>query len=110
MFTFPAFSNAHADNAPNSDATLHRGYGCGRNRPTASASFPLSMAAVGAQVRVMALRGGGGMDRRMTEMGLNVGADLRVVQQQGGGMVVQRGESRYALGAGMSHRVMVAPA
>ena len=36
--------------------------------------FPLMMADEGARVRVVALRGGGGLDRRMTEMGLNVGA------------------------------------
>ena len=76
---------------------------------TAKPAFPLSMAAPGMSVRVAALRGGNSMDRRMTEMGLNVGADIRVVQHQGGGLVVQRGESRYALGAGLAHRVMVIP-
>jgi len=76
---------------------------------TAKTAFPLSMAAPGMPVRVAALRGGSSMDRRMTEMGLNVGADIRVVQHQGGGLVVQRGESRYALGAGLAHRVLVIP-
>lgn len=71
------------------------------------ATFPLSMATPGQLLRVAALRGSG-MDRRMTEIGLNVGAEIRVVQQQGGGLVVQRGESRYALGAGLAHRVLVA--
>ena len=73
----------------------------------AASTFPLSMATPGQLVRVAALRGSG-MDRRMTEIGLNVGAEVRVVQQQGGGLVVQRGESRYALGAGLAHRVLVA--
>lgn len=72
------------------------------------ATFPLSMATPGVFVRVAALRGSG-MERRMTEMGLNVGAEIRVVQHQGGGLVVQRGESRFALGAGLAHRVMVVP-
>jgi len=67
------------------------------------------MATPGTSVRVAALRGSG-MDRRMTEMGLNVGAEIRVVLHQGGGSVVQRGESRYALGAGLAHRVLVVPA
>lgn len=73
-------------------------------------SFPLSMADSGAQVRIVSLRGGAGMDRRMTEMGLNVGAQVRVLQQEGSGLVVMRGESRFALGGGMAHRVMVMPA
>ncbi|MCB8746462.1 ferrous iron transport protein A [Rhodoferax sp. U2-2l] len=72
-------------------------------------AFPLSMADLGAQVRIVALRGGAGLDRRMTEMGLNIGAQVRVLQQQGGGLVVMRGESRFALGGGMAHRVMVTP-
>jgi ferrous iron transport protein A len=45
----------------------------------------------------------------MTEMGLNVGAKLVVRQREGGGVVVMRGETRFALGGGMAHRIMVAP-
>lgn len=68
------------------------------------------MADEGARVRVVALKGGAGLDRRMTEMGLNVGAELVVRQRQGGGLVVTRGETRFALGGGMAHKIMVAPA
>jgi ferrous iron transport protein A len=69
--------------------------------------FPLMMADEGARVRVVALRGGAGLDKRMTEMGLNVGAELVVRQRQGGGVVVARGETRFALGGGMAHKIMV---
>ena len=68
------------------------------------------MADEGARVRVVALNGGAGLDRRMTEMGLNVGAELVVRQRQGGGLVVMRGETRVALGGGMAHKIMVTPA
>ena len=72
------------------------------------AAFPLSMADEGARVRVVALRGGAGLDRRLTEMGINVGSELAVRQRQGGGgLVVSRGETRFALGGGMAHKVMV---
>lgn len=72
------------------------------------ASFPLSMADEGARLRVVALRGGDNLSRRMTEMGLNVGSELVVRQRQGGGgLVVSRGEMRFALGGGMAHKVMV---
>ena len=74
-----------------------------------SSSFPLSMADVGRHVLVVALRGGSGLDRRMTEMGLNVGAKLVVRQREGGGVVVMRGETRFALGGGMAHKILVAP-
>lgn len=72
-------------------------------------AFPLSMADEGRHVLVVALRGGFGLDRRMTEMGINVGAKLVVRQREGGGVVVMRGETRFALGGGMAHKIMVAP-
>ena len=71
--------------------------------------YPLMMADEGLRVRVVALKGGAGLDRRMTEMGLNVGAELIVRQRQGGGLVIMRGEKRFALGGGMAHKIMVAP-
>jgi ferrous iron transport protein A len=72
-----------------------------------TAPFSLSMADEGNHVRIVALRGGAGLDRRMTEMGLNVGTELTVRQHQGGGVVVSRGETRFALGSGMAHKIMV---
>jgi len=69
--------------------------------------FPLMMADAGARVRIVALRGGVGLNKRMTEMGLNVGSELTVRQRQGGGVVVSRGEMRFALGGGMAQKVMV---
>jgi ferrous iron transport protein A len=75
------------------------------------AACPLSLTEEGARVRVVALRGGVGVDRRMTELGLNVGSELTVRQRQGrGGLVVSRGESRLALGMGLAHKVLVEPA
>lgn len=72
------------------------------------AAFPLMMATEGARLRVVALRGSD-VDKRLTEMGINVGAELVVSQHQGGGVVVMRGETRFALGGGMAHRIMVVP-
>lgn len=72
-------------------------------------AFPLTMAEPGARVRVVSLKGGTMLDKRMTEMGINVGAELMVRQREGGGVVVMRGETRFALGGGMAHKIMVAP-
>ncbi len=71
------------------------------------APLPLAMADEGVRVRIVALRGGAGLDQRMTEMGLNVGSELVVRERQGGGLVVSRGETRFALGGGMAHKIMV---
>lgn len=73
----------------------------------ANQAIPLLMADEGARVRVVALRNGAGFNKRMTEMGLNVGAELVIRQREAGGVVVMRGETRYALGGGMAHRIMV---
>jgi ferrous iron transport protein A len=76
--------------------------------PTAK-GFPLMMADEGARVCILALQGGKGLTTRLTELGLNVGTELHIVQRQGGGLLVARGESRIALGAGMAAKIQVAP-
>jgi len=58
-------------------------------------------------LRVVAIEGGAGLARRVAEMGLNVGAELTVRQRQGMGLVIMRGETRFALGGGMALRIMV---
>ena len=73
----------------------------------ANPTIPLMLTDVGQRVRVVALRGGMQLDRRMTEMGINIGAELIVHQREGGGVVVKRGETRFALGGGMAHKIMV---
>ncbi|PIE00750.1 MAG: ferrous iron transport protein A [Thiothrix nivea] len=74
---------------------------------TQTGIFPLGMAAEGSSVRIMALHGGTRLARRVTEMGLNVGSEITIHQRQGGGLVVSRGETRFALGGGMANKIMV---
>ena len=73
-------------------------------------SFTLAMAGEGDEVRIIALRAGRGLDRRLTDLGLNIGACIRVVQRQGGGLIVARGEARIAIGGGMATKIVVTPA
>ncbi|MEZ5839216.1 MAG: FeoA family protein [Hyphomicrobiales bacterium] len=71
--------------------------------------FPLALAAEGEKVRIAALRAGKGLSRRLTDLGLPLGAEIRVMQRRpGGAMIVGRDNLRVALGAGMSQKVMVA--
>ena len=65
------------------------------------------MADEGARVRIRALRAGRGLDHRLTELGLNVGSEIRVVQRQGAGLLVSRGEGRIAIGGGMASKILV---
>ncbi|MEE4638908.1 MAG: FeoA family protein [Wenzhouxiangella sp.] len=74
---------------------------------TGEKTFPLAMAREGMRVRIDHLRGGKGLEMRLTSLGLNVGSELAVSLHQGGKLVVLRGETRLALGAGMAHKIMV---
>jgi len=77
------------------------------NSGTLYAPFPLAMAQEGEPLRIHLLRGGKGLELRLTELGLNVGSELTVSQRSGGSLVVLRGETRIALGAGLAHKIMV---
>jgi len=70
---------------------------------------PLIRVEQGTLVRIVALMGGSGFNKRMAEVGLNVGAELIVHQFTGGGLVLLRGETRIALGGGMASKVLVVP-
>ena len=69
--------------------------------------FPLTMAGEGEQVRIQSLQGGKGLVMRLTELGLNQGTEVRILQRQGCGLVVARGETRIALGGGMAAKILV---
>lgn len=75
-----------------------------------AATYPLAMAGEDERVTVVALHGGQGFVRRLSEMGLNVGSELLVLQRQGGGLVVLRGGTRLALGSGMAQKILVSKA
>ena len=76
---------------------------------TKAKGFPLMMADEGARVRITRLLGGKGLSLRLTELGLNLGAEIAVLQRQGGGLLIARGEGRIALGGGMAAKILVAP-
>jgi ferrous iron transport protein A len=73
--------------------------------------LPLTLASEGDEVRIVALRAGKSVEKRLMSMGLTVNTIMRVVQRQaGGGVVVAHGETRLALGAGIAHKVLVCKA
>lgn len=67
----------------------------------------LSQVKAGEQVRVAALLGCRHSQCRLADMGLRVGATVRVLKQGGGPLLVAVGESRLALGRGMAAQVLV---
>jgi len=66
--------------------------------------MPLSMAAPGQEVELVAVHGGRGIRRRLADMGLNPGVRLKVIHSGGGPIIVA---VREALGRGMAHKIMV---
>lgn len=74
-----------------------------------SDSYPLGLARQGERVRIERFLGGCAMARRLCDMGLVVGSEVRIAHRQGGQLVVVRGETRLALGAGIAHKVLVSP-
>jgi Fur family ferric uptake transcriptional regulator len=70
--------------------------------------MPLIMASSGERVRIVGFRGGKGMERRLTSMGLNQGAEVEVIKSIGPGpLIVASRETRIALGFGMAKKILV---
>ena len=70
--------------------------------------MPLSMASSGDRVKLVGVRAGWGLQRRLADLGLTPGVEIRVVSIGRPGQVVLdvRG-SRLALGHGVSGKIMV---
>ena len=78
---------------------------CQRARKTV---MPLVMASPSERVCIVGFRGGKGMERRLTSMGLNQGAEVEVIKSSGpGALIVASGETRIALGFGMAKKILV---
>lgn len=72
--------------------------------------MPLGLVARGMTVTVASFRNNGrGLEKRLEAMGIRVGSELKVIQQEGGSTVVLVGGTRVALGVAMMHRILVVP-
>lgn len=72
--------------------------------------MPLSMASPGESVRLVAVKTGWGLQRRLADMGLTPGVEFRVINiQRPGPVVIDIRGSRLALGHGVAHKIMVTP-
>jgi len=73
--------------------------------------MPLIMASPGEDVKLIAIRGGRGIRKRLADMGLTPGTVLRVVQRDEWGplIVAFKDDARLALGRGMAHKMAVEP-
>lgn len=71
----------------------------------------LSMAAPNQRVRLVEIRGGRRLRKRLADLGLTLGTSLRVIQAYGSGpmIIAVRQDTRMALGRGIAHKLIVTP-
>lgn len=71
--------------------------------------FPLSHAVEGQRVRVVQIEGGGRVRRRLAELGLLPGSEVRVIRSYRSGplVVIVRQDTRLVLGYGVAAKIMV---
>ena len=67
----------------------------------------LSMTSPGDKVIIDHIRGDKGVQFRLSAMGLQPGQAVQLISNNGGPVVVARGDSRLAVGRGLSEKVMV---
>jgi ferrous iron transport protein A len=72
-------------------------------------AMPLSLATTGQTVTIQQVNGGRSTRQRLFDLGLNHGAQVRVVQNDmlGPMIIAIREDGRLALGRGMTHHILV---
>lgn len=70
-------------------------------------SAPLSTAGVGERVRIERMSGGEKISKQLNSMGLNIGAELEVISNSGGLMMVNAVGTRLAVGQEVSSRIFI---
>jgi len=69
--------------------------------------LPLSMVAPGESVKLVRVIAGHRLRRRLTELGLTPGVEFKIMQDEGGSLLVAVKDTRLALGRGMAHKIIV---
>ena len=74
----------------------------------AGQGMPLAMARPGELVTVIGVRAGWGLQRRLADMGLTHGVQIRVIScQMAGPVLIDLRGSRVALGRGIAQKIVV---
>ena len=74
---------------------------------TDSPSISLCDAPIGQPVTLTGIKGGRKFHRRLVELGLTPGVQLKVMQDSGGPLIIAVRDSRIALGRGMAKKIFV---
>ncbi len=71
--------------------------------------MPLLLTKSGEIVKIAGILGGRGIYLRLMNMGIKVGDVVEVVQNAGGPVIIKKGNTRLALGIGVSGKILVVP-
>ncbi len=72
--------------------------------------MPLSLAPQGQLLKLVSIRGGMGVQKRLTSLGLTPGTEMTIITQNcDGPLILAVKESRLAIGRGLSHHILVEP-
>ncbi len=75
--------------------------------PTINQTLPLADAPRNTPLKLISIEGGRQLRHRLTEMGLVPGVTLKIVQDQGGPILVAVHNTRLAIGRGMAQKIQV---
>lgn len=70
-------------------------------------AHPLAMGATGQRVRLVRITAGSTLVHRLVTLGLTPGVELKVVQNEGGAVVLAVRDTRLAVGRGVAHKILV---
>ncbi len=84
-----------------------RNRGCHHNGPIPE--MPMSMVSSGETVKLIEIRGGRRVRKRLADLGLNIGMSIRVVQGNSSGPMILavKGDARLAVGRGVACKIIV---
>jgi len=75
---------------------------------TKQAVYPLSLSTINEPVEVVAIKGGADLIKHLLAMGITNGSQLIVLEKtQGEGIMVRCQDTRWAMGQGMAHKILV---
>ena len=72
-------------------------------------TMPMSFAPIGSTVEIVNILMGQTLNKKLMEMGLSTGSQIKIVKNDGGQLILGVAGSKLALGQGMGQKIMVKP-
>lgn len=74
---------------------------------TNGGTIPLALVRPGERVRLVDILAGHKLRHRLTEMGLIPNAEVEIIQDEGGPLLLAINDTRLAVGRGVAHKITV---